>query len=368
MKPRLLLVSRKWPPAIGGMETYSVELAASMDGHFDVHRLVLPGRADGHTPGLAAYAMFTLRAMLFCLVRGRRFPHVVFCDLVLFPAALCHWLVARRGRRVVVVYGLDLVYQTRRGALPALYRVFFSAFRAIQGIFDAIVAISRHTAGLAHACGLRQVTVVPPSLPDNALTRADAHAGELPATWREASRRILYFGRLVPRKGALWFARSVMPRLDPSVDFFVVGQSSDTAYRERLRESPRTHCLGRQPAATLAALIRAADVVVMPNIPTPTSRDVEGFGLAAIEASALGGRLLAAAIDGITDAVIDTETGVLLPAENADAWTRAVEQALRGESLRDRARIAAVTRRRYSRSAQSSAFERLLLAPTGHHA
>lgn len=366
MKPRLLLVSRKWPPAIGGMETYSVELAAALDEHFDVHRLVLAGHADGHTPSLAAYAVFVLRAMLFCLLRGRRFPHVVFCDVVLFPAALCHWLVARRERRLVVVYGLDLVYQARRGLLPALYRIFFSAFRAVQGIFDAIVAISRHTAGLAHAAGLREVTVVPPSLPDSDLTRADSYMGELPATWRNASRRILYFGRLVPRKGALWFAQSVMPRLDPSVEFFVAGQSSDTAYRERLRQGVRTHCLGRQPGATLAALIREADVVVMPNVPTPTSRDVEGFGLAAIEASALGGRLLAASIDGITDAVIDTETGVLLPAEDADAWTQAVEQALRGESLRDRDRIAALTRGRYSRSVQSSAFERLLLAPTGH--
>jgi len=192
---------------------------------------------------------------------------------------------------------------------------------------------------------------------------ADIRTAELPAAWRAASRRVLYFGRLVPRKGALWFARSVMPRLDPSVEFFVVGQSSDTEYRQRLQHAAKTHCLGRQPAATLAALIRAADVVVMPNIPTPASRDVEGFGLAAIEASALGGRLLAAAIDGITDAVIDTETGVLLPAEDADAWTPAVEQALRGHLLPDRDRIAALTRVRYSRSVQSSAFKRLLLAP-----
>jgi len=220
MKPRLLLVSRKWPPAVGGMETYSVELASSLDQHFDVETLVLPGRPDGHTPSLVAYACFVLKAMIVCLFRGRRFAHVVFGDLVLFPAAVCHWLVARGHRRVVVVYGLDLVYQSRPGLLPAAYALFFRAFRRCQRIFVAIVAISRHTADLARSAGLREVVVVSPSLPASDLTQADAVPAELPAAWENASTRILYFGRLVPRKGALWFARSVMPHLDGKVHFF----------------------------------------------------------------------------------------------------------------------------------------------------
>src|SRR6478736_1889736 len=67
MKPRLLLVSRKWPPAVGGMETYSVELDETLLERFDVQRLVLPGGADGRPPGLPGYAAFLIRAMLFCL-------------------------------------------------------------------------------------------------------------------------------------------------------------------------------------------------------------------------------------------------------------------------------------------------------------
>jgi phosphatidylinositol alpha-1,6-mannosyltransferase len=344
------------------METYSVELAAGLSEHFDVQLLVLPGRNNGDTPGLLGYSWFVIQAMAFCLLRGRQFPNVIFGDLVLFPAAICHWLVAARQRRLVVVYGLDLVYQSRPGLLPALYGLFFAAFSRCQGIFREIVAISRHTADIAVRAGLRNVTVINPSLPVSELTRGDAIVSvDLPAAWQRATQRILYFGRLVPRKGALWFARSVLPSVDGPAEFFVVGQSSDNEYRGQLERCPRTHCLGRVGSAQLAALIRSANVVVMPNVASPRNADVEGFGLAAIEACALGGRLLAASIDGITDAVIDGETGTLLPPGDVARWIQATSAALVEHPRADRERIAAATRACFSRANQSAAFVQLLV-------
>ena len=359
--PRLLLVSRKWPPAVGGMETYSVELAESLRAHFDVELLVLPGRADGRPPPLWRIAPFLLRAMLACLLRGRRFEHVVFGDLVLFPAALCLRLVAPRQRRWVVVYGLDLVFQHRRGLLPRCYAAFLAAFRRCQGAFAGIVAISRHTAALAGELGLAGVRVIPPSLPANALTEAPPPEAPLPEAWTRARRRVLYFGRLVPRKGALWFAEQVMPQLDADAEFFVVGHATDAESGRRLQASARTHCLGRIDSARLAAMIRAADVVVMPNVATPEALDVEGFGLAAIEATSLGARLLAARIDGIVDAVEDGVTGTLLPAGDAARWAEATAQALaRPRTAGDADAVAAATRTRYARARQGEAFARLL--------
>lgn len=363
MKVRLLLISRKWPPAIGGMETYSVELAASLGQDFDVETLVLAGCDDGHPPGLLAYGWFVLKAMMVCLLRGRAYANVIFGDLVLFPAAVCHWLVARRSRRLVIVYGLDLVYQTRSGLLPRLYRIFFASFRKCQGVFSTIVAISRYTAKLADEAGLRDVVVINPSLPEGGLADADLTHGGLPDSWNHATRRILYLGRLVPRKGSLWYAENVLPHLADNVDFFVIGQSSDTAFKRRLEQCKKTHCLGRVDAPRLAAMIRAADVVVMPNIATPDAVDVEGFGLAAIEASALGGRLLASRIDGITDAVIDDSTGTLVQPGDSSEWVRATTRALAtpcAELSNLRTKAAAATRETYSRETQSTAFTRLL--------
>lgn len=360
-KPRLLLLSRKWPPAVGGMETYSVELAASLAERFEVVLRVLPGRPDGRPPSLPRMGWFVFVAMLAALREARRFPLAVFADPVLLPVALCHRLAAPRQRRLVVVYGLDLVFHRRRGMLPWLYRGFFACFRRCQAAFSAVVAISGHTAAIARDAGLRNVVVVHPSLPDNALTSADLPADPLPDAWRQARRRVLCFGRLVPRKGALWFAEQVLPALDDDVAFFVVGHATDPELARRLRASPRTHCLGQLDSTRLAAMIRAADVVVMPNIPTPEAVDVEGFGLAAIEATSLGGRLLASRTDGLVDAVVDGVTGTLVPAGDARRWIDATRQLLARPRTDDEgAAVAAATRARYSRARQAAGFATLL--------
>lgn len=362
-KPRLLLVSRKWPPAVGGMETYAVELAASLAERYEVQLRVLPGRTDGRPPSLARLAWFLLTAMAAAVRDARRHPIAIFGDPVLFPIALCHRLVAPRQRRLVVVYGLDLVYHQRPGLLPQLYRMFFALFRRCQEAFAAIVAISGHTARIARQEGLRRVAVVNPSLPTTALTTAGPVSPAVPDTWRAARRRVLYFGRLVPRKGALWFAEHVLPALGDEVEFFVVGHATDQALGRRLRDCPRTHCLGRMDSPALAALIRAADAVVMPNVATPAARDVEGFGLAAIEATALGGRLLAARIDGIVDAVVEGVTGTLVEPGDARAWIEATRAALaEPRSEAGSAAVAAATRTHYSRTRQAEAIASLLQA------
>lgn len=364
MQKRILFISRKWPPAIGGMETYAVELVAGLKEVSDVDVLVLPGNSDGRTPGLAAYALFLFKAMLVCALRARSYDQVVFGDLILFPAGVCHWIFNRNAKRLVIVYGLDLVYHRRSGILPAVYRALFSVFRASQSCFDSIVAISSYTAKIAQQNGLRNVVIINPSLPDTG-SYPDTPENRPPESWSaaEGRTRILYFGRLVPRKGSYWFASLVMPLLSDATVLFVVGDSSDAEYKAGLKQCARTHVLGRVYSPNLSAMIRSADAVVMPNIPTPDNVDVEGFGLAAIETSSLGGRLLASRLDGITDAVLDGITGTLVEPGSPEAWASALNELFEAELkgiLPCRESVASKTREHFSRTVQATSFLRLL--------
>lgn len=365
MKPRLLFVSRKWPPAVGGMETYSVELAAALELRFHVTKLVLPGRSDGRPPSLFSYGWFLAKAMLYCLFRGRNFSHLVLGDLILFPAALCCRLVRKRQQRIVVVYGLDLVYGQRNGLLPRLYAGYLAVFRVCQGLFSNVVAISAYTASLAEAAHLRNVRTVHPSLPTTPLTTAAVDEAKLPPAFVQARRRILQFGRLVTRKGALWFAQNVLPQLPEDVELFVAGSAHGYNDLDKLKSCGRTHYLGPMPAAGLAALIRSADVVIMPNTPSPAGgQDVEGFGLVAIETSSLGGVLVASGLQGISDAVLDGVTGVLVEPGNATAWRDALLQILDEPAehrMRRRVMARQRTRERYSRQRMSDGFAEFLV-------
>lgn len=368
VKQKLLFISRKWPPAVGGMETYSVELVAALERDFEVTRLVLPGRADGRPPKLLSYGIFVLRAMFYCLFFGRRFSHLVLGDLVLFPAAILCRFVRKDQRRVVVVYGLDLVYGRRQGLLPRCYGLYLSMFRACQGLFVRVVAISRYTAQLAEDSGLRHVAVVNPSLPSSPLTRPAETVVELPPAFLQAKRRILQFGRLVPRKGALWFAQHVLPLLPQEAEFFVAGSAHGYSQLADLEACERTHYLGPLPPEMLAAMIRAADAVVMPNIPSRNGvPDVEGFGLVAVETSSLGGLLIASRFQGLEDAVLEGVTGNLAPPGDAAAWRAAIGTLLAessGQGVDRRVHASKTTRAHYSRERMGNEFVRCF-APLG---
>jgi len=352
-RPRLLFISRKWPPAIGGMENYAVELTACLANRLEVVTLVLPGRADGTPPGLLLYGLFLARALWYCLRHAREFQYVVFGDLVLFPAALLCRFLAPHQKRLVIVYGLDLVYYRRKGLLPRIYRGYFSAFRNSQSIFSGIVAISNCTAELAREAGLIGVQVILPTVPDSALVRSGSRKLPVPPEFRTSGRHILQFGRVVPRKGAAWFAGHVLPLLPEDVSFLVAGSAADAAEVNRLRSTRRTRYLGPLPAESIAAMIQHADAVIMPNVVVPDKQDIEGFGLVAVETSAAGGLLLAARLQGITDAVIDGVSGKLVEAGNTLAWATAIRDTLalaprEREQLRAQARQAAL--RSFSRT------------------
>ena len=346
------------------METYSVELASALEMHFEVTRLVLQGRKGGRTPSMLGYGLFLLKAMAYCLFNGRKFTHLVISDLILFPAAVCSRLVNPAQQRAVVVYGLDLVYAQRKGFLPRLYALYFALFRLCHRVFRGVVAISAYTSKLATSARLSPVSVVTPALPQTPLTQAVGSEAHLPESFLRARKRILQFGRLVPRKGALWFAEYVVPLLPEEVEFFVAGGAHGYKQLDILIRCERTHYLGPMPTNELAALIQRADAVVMPNISPPgASRDVEGFGLVAIETSSLGGLLIASRLQGISDAVLDGVTGTLVDEGDPVAWRDAVMKLLNETAAQQAARrelAAAHTRGHYSRQRMADAFLALL--------
>ena len=88
----------------------------------------------------------------------------------------------------------------------------------------------------------------------------------------------------------------------------------------------RTHLLGAVSDAEREDLLRGADLFIQANVRVPG--DMEGFGLVTIEAAVRGTPVLASGIEGIRDAVIDGETGTLLPTQDPDRWIEATSAAV----------------------------------------
>jgi glycosyltransferase involved in cell wall biosynthesis len=141
---------------------------------------------------------------------------------------------------------------------------------------------------------------------------------------------LLTVGRLVPRKGVAWFVQQVLPDLPTDVVYMVIGQGAERdailAAASAAGVSSRVRLLGHVDDGVLAAAYARADVFVMPNIDIPG--DMEGFGLVALEAAAAGVPVVAARLEGITEAVRHGRNGFLLPSRDADAFVGCLKRLL----------------------------------------
>lgn len=317
MLQRVLFITRKWAPAVGGMETYAQSLTEALSFRTELETKVLPGKSDGTPPGMVSLAAFFFRsAALLC---RRRVDVVHVGDLVLWPLALIARWTRSAPRIAITAYGLDLIYGRRKGLLPWLYRRYLALGVKLIRRSARIIAISEPTAVLCREAGFSDVTVVTLGVDMRASIAPSSEEASMPCPF------VLFVGRLVRRKGAAWFAREVLPLLPETLRFVVVGKCWDDQELVALQGSARIEYRDFVSSEALLVLRRQALVVIMPNIPSD-GLDVEGFGLTALEAAADGGVLLASGIEGIVDAVVDGVTGFLLPSTDAFRWAAKIDE------------------------------------------
>lgn len=98
----------------------------------------------------------------------------------------------------------------------------------------------------------------------------------------------------------------------------------------------RLHLTGKVPDIELVRLCDAADLFAMLSRRTATR--LEGFGLTYLEAGRRGCPSLACDTGGVSEAVLDGETGILLPEDaSAERVTRAIVRFLDDPAFRERA-------------------------------
>ncbi len=149
----------------------------------------------------------------------------------------------------------------------------------------------------------------------------------------EGSLVILFVGRLTRDKGIreLVSAFRMLQRDEKAVELMLVGPfetERDPLPRETLHElsnNPRIHVVGfsRQPEKYMGI----ADVFCLPSYR-------EGFGSVVIEAGAMGVPTVATRVVGLVDAVVDGETGLLVPPKDIDALRSALTKMLTAPQIR----------------------------------
>lgn len=154
---------------------------------------------------------------------------------------------------------------------------------------------------------------------------------------------ILTVGRLHPRKGQLLTLQALQvlaPEVRARIEYWIVGSQSKGNYEETLRAAAAAQpdltvrFFGNLPDAELAGIYERADIFAMTSV--NLERSVEGFGLVYLEASAHGLPVVAHDVGGVSEAVVDGVTGLLVPPQRPAQLAAAFEKLIHEPELRRR--------------------------------
>lgn len=340
IKPDVLIVTRNLPPLIGGMERLLWHAVDELRKEYRVHVVgpagciqTLPHDVLAKDVQVRPLFFFFLRASLEALKTALRYrPHVVFAGSGITAPIV--WIIARlfRVRCIVYLHGLDLCAEH-----PVYRYIWVPFFR----YFNSVIVNSNFTKNLAIAANIPRdrITIVNPGVEIPIIidgrNRAIAYRfknclGHYPV--------MLYVGRITPRKGLLYFVENILHEIIvamPNSILIVIGDDANDALQgvsdERSRVSSvlkekkleaSVRFLGSCSDDELSSAYFASDVLVFPV--QPSSHDVEGFGMVAIEAAAHGLPTVAFSVGGVPDAISDGVCGVLIPPGNNTAFAQAI--------------------------------------------
>lgn len=145
--------------------------------------------------------------------------------------------------------------------------------------------------------------------------------------------KILFLGRLSPAKGIgdlLQSFETIRRRNDWQATLAGDGAVTETRVLiERLGLSERVKVPGWLDDDSVAAELRAADILVLPSW-------VENLPMCVVEAFAHGLAVVCTPVGALPEIVEDEKTGLLVPAKNAKALASALERLLTDPALRAR--------------------------------
>lgn len=146
---------------------------------------------------------------------------------------------------------------------------------------------------------------------------------------------LLTTGRLVRRKGHIWFINQVMPKIKSDVCYLVLGDGPEMkSIKESVLSSEVGHrikLLGRQSDELLKMAYCAADLFIMPNIKVPG--DMEGFGIVMLEANLMNTPVIASDLEGIKDVIEPGMNGYKIEPGNSVDFAATIDRVLDNELL-----------------------------------
>ncbi|WP_242133271.1 glycosyltransferase family 4 protein [Aestuariivivens marinum] len=336
---RILIVSSEFPPQPGGIGNHAYNLAKALQhSSFEVTVLVdsrsRTGKVEENFDINLPFNVIRIDISRFRpIMYLKRVKHYIKMskhnDYIIASGKFSLWLVGFctlfiKKPCLAIIHGTEVNFKSHilKGSIA----------KALKQ-FNYVVAVSNYTKQLVKHLKLKSIKVI--------------QNGYDPESWNvtstdlkkelKGSPKLITVGRISERKGQ---ARVIehLPHLIktyPKLHYHCVGIDSekDTCLQLAKALDIENHVTfhGEASQDYLKTLVSQCDIKVMLSTETKTG-DIEGFGIAIIEANALGIPAIGSFGTGIEDAIAHGVSGQLIDSKNPVAFADAVSTILNNEA------------------------------------
>lgn len=343
-RKRILIVTSEFPPQPGGIGNHAYNLASQLD----LNNCEVSVIADQRSLNGEEEQRFD-EALNFIVhrIKIKRFRFVMYVerlyklmalmgavDVVIASGKFSLWNVGfcnlfKNKKIIAVVHGTEVNFKNnylRKSIEVSLKR------------FDHIIAVSNYTKSLIAHLNL-EVSVIPNGYDQNKWNPKTTLLQSL-----LGSPKLITVGNVTSRKGQM----NVIAHLPflklkyPNIHYHCIGLPTEAEgflrKAKALQVEAHVTFHGRLDDVMMQQMLMASDIFVMLSSETQTG-DVEGFGIAVIEANALGIPAIGASGSGLEDAIDDQTTGFVVNPKDTDGFIKKIDQILENYDVFSQASI-----------------------------
>ena len=332
-----LIVTRNFPPDVGGMQNLMWGLARSISKHHMIK--VFADYFDNYekfdntvsfsverVSGAKIFRKFRKAYLINDFLKNNKNIKGIIGD---------HWksleLVKSNKKKICLIHSKEINH--KRGSL--LNR---RVLKVLNNI-DHIIANSKFTKNLACEIGVNQekITVINPGV-DEVKELNKEYLDKAEDILGNKSPRLITVSRFDKRKNheKVIMALRNLKQLYPSIVYTCVGygdeESNIKSLVKELNLENQVIFLKNISPNLKNALVYKSNLFVMPSI--IHNKSVEGFGIAYVEAAQYGIPSIGGKDGGASDAIIDKETGIICDGNNLDEIYSSIDLVLKDNSYK----------------------------------
>lgn len=333
MNKKILIVTSEFPPQPGGIGNHAYNLAKHLDGEgmnvaVIADQRSASGKEEETFDGLLKFKVHRVRIrnmrLLMYVKRIILLFHLLKAtDVVLASGKFSLWSVALaslfyKRRYVAVIHGSEVNFTNKS---------LKTTINASLKRFATIIAVSNYTKNLVASIH-SDIVVIPNGIDSEQFKLNESQKIDI-----KGQPKLITVGNITDRKGQLTVINHLpeLIKTYPKLHYHCVGLPTQKEAFLKIAKTldVDTHITfhGRVSDSNLSSFLTSSDIFVMLSNATKTG-DVEGFGIALIEANHFGLPCIGAKDCGIEDAIEDYKTGRLITHTNVDAFKAALEDIL----------------------------------------